>query len=158
MIRRPKSLNNSTGFVLTELLMVVVIIAILAAIAAPSFRSVIQGQRIRSASSDLYASLALARSEAIKRNREVSISAVGGDWTNGWEVPNPTVVNTFIDQHAAVQGVSINSGSTTSVVFESSGRVKPGGADVTFTISGSTAWGQRCVYLALSGRPAVKSC
>lgn len=156
MTRRSPPVRQTSGFTLTELLVVLTIMGVLLAIAVPSFRTVIENQRIRAASSDLYASLAFARSEAIKRNVNVTLAPIAGDWTNGWRVPHPTLANTFLEEHAAVEKFSV-SGPTSGVVFTSSGRVSAG-ADVTFTLSGIHAANRRCVYLSLSGRPSVKSC
>lgn len=143
------------GFTLTELLIVVAVIGVLLAIAAPSFRTTIENQRIRAASSDLYASLALVRSEAIKRNANVTLLPLSGNWANGWEAQHPTA-STFLEEHNAVEGVSI-SGPSAGVTFTGSGRVTAG-AEVAFTLSGANNANRRCVYLAPSGRPTVKSC
>ena len=63
------------GVTLVELMIVVVIAAILASIAAPSFISMIRDMRLSSASSQLFADLNIAKSEAIKRNARVLVCA-----------------------------------------------------------------------------------
>ena len=66
---------------MTELMAVVAIIGILTALAAPSFSEMIKSQKIKSMATDLNASLALARSEAVKRNRNVTMSpTTAGSW------------------------------------------------------------------------------
>ncbi|MHB1248389.1 MAG: GspH/FimT family pseudopilin [Polaromonas sp.] len=78
------------GFSLIELMVVMVMVAILAAIAAPSFTVLLQNNRLAAASSALQVSLSLARSEAVKRGADarVTVAANGavGTWTNGWTV------------------------------------------------------------------------
>lgn len=78
------------GFTLIETMVVVAIIAILGAIAAPSFRELIRSNRLSAASSALQVSLSLARSEASKRGADsrVTVAANGtaGVWANGWTV------------------------------------------------------------------------
>ena len=71
-------------------MIVVAIIAILAALAGPSFQDMLQKNRLAAASSALQVSLNLARSEAAKRgsNALVTVAANGavGNWVNGWTV------------------------------------------------------------------------
>ncbi|MFZ3127388.1 MAG: GspH/FimT family pseudopilin [Rhodoferax sp.] len=78
------------GFSLVELMVVVAIAAVLAAVAVPSITSMLQKNRLSSAASALQVSLSLARSEAIKHgiDAKVTVAANGaaGVWTNGWTV------------------------------------------------------------------------
>jgi type IV fimbrial biogenesis protein FimT len=78
------------GFTLVETMVVVAIIAILGAIAGPSFRDMIRNNRLSAASSALQTSLSLARSEASKRGADarvtVAANSTAGVWTNGWTV------------------------------------------------------------------------
>ena len=82
--------SRPSGFTLIELLVVIAIVAILGAIALPSFRDIIQSNRLSAASSALQVSLSLARSEASKRGADarVTVAANGtaGAWGNGWTV------------------------------------------------------------------------
>ncbi len=61
------------GFSLVELMIGVVLVVVLLGIGVPSFRSFILEQRLRATSSDLRVALMTARSEAVKRNREVEL-------------------------------------------------------------------------------------
>lgn len=68
-----KSLHASAGFTLQELLVVMAITGIVAAMAAPSFRDFVVQRSITAQITDLTSAMRLARSEAIKRGREVSM-------------------------------------------------------------------------------------
>lgn len=86
------------GASFVELMMVVLLLGILLSIASPIFGSIIIRSKISLASSTLHAALSFARSEAIKRGKNVVIcrssnpggvtpsctTVVGGDWGQGW--------------------------------------------------------------------------
>src|SRR5262245_46602948 len=61
------------GFTLMELMMVLTVFGIIVALGIPSFHEFSLNGRMPSAANDLLASLQLARSEAIKRQRPVAI-------------------------------------------------------------------------------------
>lgn len=68
-------------------MVVVAIMAILAALAGPSFAPLIERWRVRDAAETLTSSLYYARSEAIKRGGNVIIQAnTGTDWSTGWRI------------------------------------------------------------------------
>jgi type IV fimbrial biogenesis protein FimT len=81
---------NVRGFTLIEALVVIAIVAILAAIGAPSLQSMLRNNRLSAAASAMQVSLNLARSEAVTRgaNARVTVAAntTAGVWANGWTV------------------------------------------------------------------------
>jgi type II secretion system protein H len=68
------------GFTLIELMIVVIIAAILAAVAVPSFRSIIRSIAVRGAASELVAGMQYARSEALRNNRDVTFVLEQRKW------------------------------------------------------------------------------
>mgnify|MGYP003397695426 FL=1 len=75
------------GFTLIETLVVVAIVAVLAALAGPSFTPMIERWRVRDATESIQSSLYYTRSEAIKRGGNVVIKATDGtNWNSGWSV------------------------------------------------------------------------
>ncbi|MBD8654390.1 GspH/FimT family pseudopilin [Oxalobacteraceae sp. CFBP 13730] len=77
------------GVSLAELAVVLGMVAITAALAAPGLHRIVQGQELRVAASDLYSAIQLARSQAIARNEPVIVTsndAAGIDWSRGWTV------------------------------------------------------------------------
>lgn len=74
------------GFTLVELMIALAVLAIMVAIATPSFREISLNNRSSSNINNLLADLSMARSEAVKVARTASVAALGGDWNSGWEV------------------------------------------------------------------------
>jgi type IV fimbrial biogenesis protein FimT len=84
------------GFTVVELMVVVAIVAILAAIALPNFSSSMRSSRVTSQTNDFLTAINLARTEAVARSRSVTICAAdttagtpascGTDWSQGWVV------------------------------------------------------------------------
>ncbi|WP_411834299.1 GspH/FimT family pseudopilin [Pseudoxanthomonas mexicana] len=80
------------GFTLIELMVVVAVVAVLAAVAFPNLNGVIRANRVATASNEMIASLALARSEAVRGTRGAGVcssangTTCGGNWNDGWIV------------------------------------------------------------------------
>ena len=74
-------MRKQLGFTLTELMITVAIMAILLAIAVPSFQQTIANNRVRTAADGYAAMLQLARVEAVKRGASVSVCTACGEQT-----------------------------------------------------------------------------
>jgi type IV fimbrial biogenesis protein FimT len=133
------SLNHAyphAGFSVIELMVAVAIVAVLAALAGPSFASLIDRWRVRDAVENLTATLYFARSEAIKRGGNVIIAknadsatcttTQNTQWSCGWQV--------FVD----VNGNGSQDTCTTDVLNECTVKqgVEPKG--VTVNLANST--------------------
>jgi type IV fimbrial biogenesis protein FimT len=152
--------RSARGFTLIEAAIVVSILAIVSAVALPSFAAFVADQRARSAASDLVTSILAARSEAIKRNADVAIQplVVGGvvDWGAGWVVTGPDGV--VIDRKEVGAGRLAGPSDPPQVVFTGAGRMSAaGGAAIELRgPDGVDGIGKRCVLIDLSGRPQLK--
>lgn len=82
---KPGVRQANSGFTMIELMIVVAIMAILIALAAPSFNGLIERWRVRDSAEALTSTAYFARSEAIKRGGGITIDASGG-WNTGWKV------------------------------------------------------------------------
>lgn len=83
--------RSKHGFTITEMLIVVAIVGVLIAVAAPSLSSLFINSRLDTAANELMTVISFARSEAVRRGVNVSVErAAGGsttrDWTPGWQV------------------------------------------------------------------------
>lgn len=145
----------AAGFTLVELMVTVSVLAIIAAIAYPSFTSVINGNRLAGAANDLLGDLQYARSEAIRRSARVVIctsadattcAGGAGNWSN-WIVllDNPTAADEVLRvghakapvQMLASPAIAANGGS---VVFRSDGMTRDsGGAPLAASLAACIA-------------------
>jgi type IV fimbrial biogenesis protein FimT len=125
-------LSRSHGFTLIEMLVTLGVFAILLMIAIPSMRPFLQSQGVKNASMDISSTVALARSEAIKRNATVDVTANNAtDWSQGWVVSQTTPAAT-IRKQAALGNIVITP-SSGSFSFDGNGRMTTTGS--TFTIA-----------------------
>ena len=147
---------RASGFTLIELMTAVAVLAILATVAAPNYRTFVINQRVRTASYDLMTALVFARSEAIKRNASVVVTQAAGGWTAGWTVS--VGATTLRTQDAYNAGVSIvNSGSLTAITYGNDGRLSGAASDFTIaSTEGSFAVQPRCLSVRLGGFPSSK--
>ncbi len=87
---RPAWAGQAGGFTLIELMISITVMAILLAVVAPSLAGFVRSSKVRSAQSELVASLRLARSEATRRGISVGVVATapvaGNEFGGGWKV------------------------------------------------------------------------
>ena len=145
--------DAGAGFTLTELLVVVSIIAVLLTLAVPSFTNLILAQNVRTGASDLQTSFIFARSEAIKRAANVNMVAAGGDWKNGWTVE--LADGTVLRREAPLNNqLATMTGST--ITYQSDGHIPPPVIPtIKVYVSGNARVAARCVTLDLGGRPSL---
>ena len=169
------------GFTLVELMVTIAIIGILAAIAMPSFQSMIQANRVQSAASEFQAGLAMARAEAIKRGGDARVTIVANalasgkaDWNSGFKVfydntgnasalgATTVVANNILMQTSAVNAsVSItesNASPVHYVTYNGLGRtILSDGAFGASSFAFKSATGTadttvRCIVMSATGR------
>lgn len=137
--------SRSHGFTLVEMLVTLAIFAVLLMIALPSMRPFLQSQSVKNASMDLVSTVALARSEAIKRNATVDVKATNAaDWSLGWVVSQGTNV---IRKQGSLGNIAITP-SSASFSFDGNGRMTSTGA--TFAIAPVNKTGSQPLCLSVT--------
>lgn len=148
---RTRSTAHS-GFTLIELMVTVAVLALLMTIAAPSFRDILESQRMRAAAFDLMADLTLARNEALKRGTipaPVTLSPASAGWVDGWSM---TVgAETLSQRNKIGAGVTVTGPAT--LTFDRNGRVSSTTNVARFSLSNTSGNRKRCISIDPSGRP-----
>lgn len=152
---------TARGFTLIELMIAVTILGVLVAVALPSYNSFMAGQRIKSASFDVVSMLTLARSEAIKRNAQVTATPTNNDWAQGWNISTTVGTPVVLSQQGAISGLTVAcfsgnplaAAACSSISYDSNGR---SGNAQSIQISGTANNQVRCISIDMSGRPNSK--
>ncbi|MGG6259270.1 GspH/FimT family pseudopilin [Stutzerimonas stutzeri] len=129
-------METNRGFTLIELMIAIALIAIIAGIAIPNYRSSMQNTRETSARNSLVGALQLARSEAITRNITVTVTTAGSTW----------VINDGTDDIRVIEIPDGVAADNVAVTFQANGRPQ---ATATIDIAG------RDVRLNALGRASI---
>jgi type IV fimbrial biogenesis protein FimT len=154
-----------------EMLMTIAVASILMGIAIPSFRYITNANRIASELNGLLGDLQLARAQAIKTGRNVTVCQStddatctnGTNWQSGWIVfTDPTNVGvfdageTYVRKQKAFSGTDtfVSSNNVSVITFNREGYAigMPNGTLISLhDSSNNTAW-TRCLLINLSGQ------
>jgi type IV fimbrial biogenesis protein FimT len=114
------------GFTLIEMLITVAIVAILAALVAPSFKVMLANAQIRTGAQALFDGLQLARVEAIRRNERVIFTkGTQSSWGVTVESDGSTVQARSFTEGSPAVTVAVTPAGATKVTFDGLGRVQP---------------------------------
>lgn len=162
--------RRAHGFTLIELLVVIAIGGILMAIGVPSIQTLLNNQKMKTATFDLVTTAMLARSEAIKwsgaSSSSISIVAPSNDFSNGWCIvfTSATDCSLSAPDDGVMQIIKPTAGVTYTyqgtaapIVFTRTGRLV-GGVPVTLLVTDDDAYAApRCVTFDTNGNARVRA-
>lgn len=179
---RDRRVLSSRGFTSTELVVTLSVSAILLAVSVPAFNQALISERLTGYANDIFATLVLARSEAIKRNQRVVLCksandgktcAGTGGWEQGWIVfvdlnndASRAASELIVRQMPALpSGYALNGNANISnyVSYDPQGMTKLASGAFqagTFTLcppAPAVSGNGRKIVLSASGRPRVSN-
>ena len=158
--------STARGFTLIELMVTITIAVILVGIGVPSFVTLVNSTRLRSASYDLVSDLLTSRSEAIRRNGAVTITPVASSssgWKNGWTA-TAGAASTTVTTRAGLPDALLfvvtdgNGATLDTLTLSGDGRISGASVPVQIQVKNSALaqakWS--CVRLDATGRASAK--
>jgi type IV fimbrial biogenesis protein FimT len=154
-------MTRNKGFTLIELMITVAIMSILLTVGLPSFQSIIASSRLTASANAMVSTLQLARFEALKQHKSVTIKKQSTNWQDGWDVFVDFNDNGALDDgEKLVSYDKLSSGITVEpsgvytnyATYEASGRINTGGNFLFKTQSEC-----RKVVIAATGRVRVET-
>jgi type IV fimbrial biogenesis protein FimT len=121
------SKTQSAGFTLTEVMVVVAVLGVLATMAVPSFMQMLRNSEISAAAESVANGLQRARAEAVTRNARMQfVLGTGTSWSVDY-VSKPVVTDPPLDTRASTESrnatLSVTPAGATTVTFNQLGSV-----------------------------------
>ena len=171
--------TRAGGFTLIELMIAIAIAGILTALALPAFTRLLKNNCMTATANNLVTSLQLAKSEAVKRRRTVTVAAINAnddknEWgAAGWRVTGPDIKSALttlptetirevtlgcgsdyisIDGTGGAQKTGSGASASASISYDSSGYTEVSGFNVC---DGDREVNGRQISLNQLGRPST---
>lgn len=131
-------------------MVVIALVAILAAIAVPSFNGAIANQRARSTAQELQTLLQFARAEAVYKRTPI---AVAPNADQKWQA---TLGAQVLREASLSEVVSIEPASANGLLFSVEGQAKPASGSAPYRVSISATDASRVQCLSVTGSGLVR--
>lgn len=162
--------TDGAGFTITEVLVTLAVLGVMVSIAMPSLNGFLENSQLSANTNDLFASLLLARSEAVTRNSRVSLCKIDPSapttcdnsetWQSGWISFEDLDADGVRDVGETILDTYVGMGANTVVSSTSFPNVisyRPSGTTTTWglinvCVSGNVA---QDIVVNATGRPRI---
>ncbi len=151
--------KRTLGFTLIEMMVVIAIIAVLSAIAVPSFMEYARNQRLNGAARQVYSDLMNARQQAVTENKKIIVEFVSNhqyqfvrdnDASETVSTGDETLV--LRDIHPEYSDVTFSAG------FNPAFRPNGTGKNPVITLTSSSTGKTKCITISTAGRIKIGDC
>jgi type IV fimbrial biogenesis protein FimT len=157
-----KKMGDSKGYSLMELMMVVVIIGVLAAMAIPNLKGWFSKNDLDRAARDVFAVLQQSRLEAIKQNKEVRVGFDDSTQTyKAWVVGGTTFLGpTSLPAHMSFDDANFTSSlgiNANTTGFTSRGLALQQGSVTIVSSDAPSGHNKRVITMTVGGNAAIQT-
>jgi type IV fimbrial biogenesis protein FimT len=154
--------KRGEGFTLIELMITLAVAGVFIALALPSFAQFLRNQRVSTQANEFVTALQTARSEAIKRRKQVDVVADASagnanEWGGGWSVSYTDGGTQLVRSYPELEGnLTLNSAADLVTISYSGDGAVNTGADTVDLCAVNVPLGQknrgRRISVSLTGR------
>jgi type IV fimbrial biogenesis protein FimT len=156
-----RQLNAQRGLTLVELMVTILLLSVLLMLGLPAMADYTRQARVRTAAQSVVATLLFARSEAIKRNEQLTLSIEAQTLTVRDSTGSALRAQPLPDGVAVLASSTVDDSAVTTIDFNAAGRMHPFGS--AYRIDAALANTPcsddlRCPRVMLRSGGAVKLC
>ena len=139
--------KSNSGFTLTEMIVTIIVIGVIAAIAAPNFLGLLNRNRINDAAQQVEGAFKEAQRQALRTGKSCTVAINTTDKTISNSGTSKCLLTTRdLDEKKGYELIQLNS-NTTSIVFSGKGNITGGTAPTLVVSMSSGSPDQKCVVL-----------
>ena len=151
--------KRTLGFTLIEMMVVIAVIAVLSAIAVPSFMEYARNQRLNGAARQVYTDLMNARQQSVTENKKIIVQFVNNHQYQFVRDNDASETVTTGDETLVLRDIQPEySDVTFSAGFNPAFRPNGTGKNPVITLTSSSTGKTKCITISTAGRIKIGDC